>query len=236
MVVGHPVADPETGAAHACGHNAQVAGMLGAAMGLLDAGAFEHLAGRVAFIGVPAEEYGDVEWRVAQRDAGRLEFLGGKPEMLRLGHLDDVDMAHDDPRHPAARGGQAGGPDVQQRLRGEDGALRRPRLARGRRPAPGHQRALRGPDRPHGHQRDPGDVPRRGHHPGAPDHHPRRLAGERDPRRGAARDLRAGQVARGHRGRGPQGGPRAAGGGAGARRQAWRSRPCPATCRSAATP
>src|SRR5882672_8926692 len=74
------------------GHNAQVAGMLGAAMGLLEAGAFEHLAGRVAFIGVPAEEYGDVEWRVAQRDAGRLEFMGGKPEMLRLGHLDDVDM------------------------------------------------------------------------------------------------------------------------------------------------
>ena len=93
VVAGHPVADPETGAAHACGHNAQVAGMLGAAMGLLEAGAFDHLAGRVAFFGVPAEEYGDVEWRVAQRDAGRLEFLGGKPEMLRLGHLDDVDMA-----------------------------------------------------------------------------------------------------------------------------------------------
>jgi len=92
VVVGHPVADPETGAAHACGHNAQVAGMLGAAMGLLEAGAFDHLAGRVAFVGVPAEEYGDVEWRVAQRDAGRLEFMGGKPEMLRLGHLDDIDM------------------------------------------------------------------------------------------------------------------------------------------------
>ena len=29
VVPGHPVADPETGAAHACGHNAQVAGMLG---------------------------------------------------------------------------------------------------------------------------------------------------------------------------------------------------------------
>ncbi len=93
VVVGHPVADPETGAAHACGHNAQVAAMLGAAMGLLDAGAFDHLSGRVAFIGVPAEEYGDVAWRVSQRNEGKLEFLGGKPEMLRLGHLDDVDMA-----------------------------------------------------------------------------------------------------------------------------------------------
>lgn len=93
VVTGHPVADPETGAAHACGHNAQVAGMLGAIMGLLDAGAFEHLAGKVAFFAVPAEEYGDVEWRVRQRNEGRLEFLGGKPELLRLGHFDDVDLA-----------------------------------------------------------------------------------------------------------------------------------------------
>jgi amidohydrolase len=30
---------------------------------------------------------------VAQARAGRLEFLGGKPELLRLGHFDDVDMA-----------------------------------------------------------------------------------------------------------------------------------------------
>jgi len=93
VVAGHPVADPRTGAAHACGHNAQVAGMLGAAMGLLSAKAFEHLAGRVVFFAVPAEEYGDVAWRVEQARAGKLEFLGGKPELLRLGHFDDVDLA-----------------------------------------------------------------------------------------------------------------------------------------------
>jgi amidohydrolase len=93
VVAGHPVADPATGAAHACGHNAQVAGLLGAAMGLVGAKAFEHLAGRVVFFAVPAEEYGDVAWRVEQARAGRLEFLGGKPELLRLGHFDDVDMA-----------------------------------------------------------------------------------------------------------------------------------------------
>src|SRR6185503_3905345 len=93
VVHGHPIADPKTGAAHACGHNAQVAGMLGAAMGLLDAGAFEHLAGRVAFVAVPAEEYGDIDWRVEQVKAGKLEFLGGKPEMLRLGVLDDINLS-----------------------------------------------------------------------------------------------------------------------------------------------
>jgi amidohydrolase len=93
VVTGHPEADPQTGAAHACGHNAQVAGLLGCAMGLVDAGVTEHLAGRVAFFAVPAEEYGDVEWRVSQARAGKLEFLGGKPELLRLGHFDDVDLA-----------------------------------------------------------------------------------------------------------------------------------------------
>src|SRR3990170_1209361 len=36
---------------------------------------------------------GDVEWRVQQARTGKLEFLGGKPELLRLGHFDDVDMA-----------------------------------------------------------------------------------------------------------------------------------------------
>ncbi|MBI2205024.1 MAG: amidohydrolase [Candidatus Rokubacteria bacterium] len=93
VVHGHPVADPATGAAHACGHNAQVAGLLGAAMGLADARAFDHLAGRVVVFAVPAEEYGDIDWRVEQVRAGRLEFLGGKPELLRLGHFDDVELS-----------------------------------------------------------------------------------------------------------------------------------------------
>jgi amidohydrolase len=93
VVAGHPEADPQTGAAHACGHNAQVAGLLGAAMGIIDAHVADHLSGRVVFFAVPAEEYGDVEWRVSQARAGKLEFLGGKPELLRLGHLDDVDLS-----------------------------------------------------------------------------------------------------------------------------------------------
>src|SRR5262247_790656 len=92
-VTGHPKADPETGAAHACGHNAPIVRMLGAAMGLIEAQAFDHLAGRVAFFAVPAEEGGDIEWRQAQIAAGRLEFPCGKQELMRLGHFDDVDLA-----------------------------------------------------------------------------------------------------------------------------------------------
>ena len=89
----HPAADPRTGVAHACGHNTQVAHMLGVAMALLDADLGDQLAGQVAFIAVPAEEYVELEWRREQMRAGRIEFLGGKPELLRLGHLDDVDLA-----------------------------------------------------------------------------------------------------------------------------------------------
>jgi metal-dependent amidase/aminoacylase/carboxypeptidase family protein len=51
------------------------------------------LAGNVLFVAVPAEEYVDLEWRSEQAHAGRLEFLGGKAELLRLGVLDEVDMA-----------------------------------------------------------------------------------------------------------------------------------------------
>jgi amidohydrolase len=110
VVAGHPEGDPATGAAHACGHNAQIAGLLGAAMGLLDAKALDHLAGRIAFLAVPAEEYGDIEWRVAQARAGKLEFLGGKPELLRLGHFDDVDLAMMIHTTPRAEEGKAGVP------------------------------------------------------------------------------------------------------------------------------
>src|SRR5438128_5001400 len=62
-------------------------------MGLLDGKALPSLAGRLVFFAVPAEEYGDVEWRVTQAREGKLEFLGGKPELLRLGHFDDVDLS-----------------------------------------------------------------------------------------------------------------------------------------------
>ncbi len=111
VVAGHPEADPATGAAHACGHNAQIAGLLGAAIGLVEAKAFEHLAGRLVFFAVPAEEYGDIEWRVAQARAGRLEFLGGKPELLRLGHFDDVDLAMMIHTTSRAEDGKAGVPE-----------------------------------------------------------------------------------------------------------------------------
>ena len=93
IVPGHPHADPETGAAHACGHHAQIGAMLAAAIGLQAPGVMDALSGRVALMAVPAEEYVEIEYRNDLRRAGAVEFLGGKPEFIRLGHLDDVDAA-----------------------------------------------------------------------------------------------------------------------------------------------
>ena len=81
------------------------------------------------------------------------------------------------------------------------------------------------------HQRAPRDVPRRGHDPRAPDHHPRRLAGERDPGRGAAGDLRARADRGGDPRRQQEGRPRAPGRRAGAGRQGRDRDAARATCR-----
>ena len=89
----HPLADKHTGAAHSCGHNAQVAGMLGVAMGLQAVQAQDLLAGEIVLFAVPAEEFIDVEERLRRRDRGEIEFLLGKPELVAKGHFDDIDMA-----------------------------------------------------------------------------------------------------------------------------------------------
>ena len=88
----HPHADPQTGAAHSCGHFAQIASMIGAAYGLKASGVMEELSGDVAFMAVPAEEAVELEWRNEQILQGRISYIGGKQEFVKLGALDDVDM------------------------------------------------------------------------------------------------------------------------------------------------
>ncbi len=88
----HPDANPQTGAVHACGHNVQVASMVGAAMGILDSGILGELCGKIHFIAVPAEEYIEVDFRKELKGRGIISYLGGKPEFLRRGFFDDVDI------------------------------------------------------------------------------------------------------------------------------------------------
>ena len=93
LVSTHPLADPVTHAAHACGHNAQLAGLMGAAIALTNPEVLRSLSGRVIFIAVPAEEYVEIEYRHNLVRDGKLEFLAGKAEFIALGELDDVDLA-----------------------------------------------------------------------------------------------------------------------------------------------
>ena len=72
-VLGHPHADPETSAAHACGHHCQIAMMIGVGVGLQAPGVLDSLSGRVTLMAVPAEEYIEVEYRDDLRREGKIE-------------------------------------------------------------------------------------------------------------------------------------------------------------------
>ena len=97
----------ETGAAHCCGHHAQLAGVYGAAIALSDPRVAEALDGQLLFMGVPAEEYGELEWKKQLMREGRIAYGGGKCELIRIGAFDDVQVcvAH----HTGFEGIQLGG-------------------------------------------------------------------------------------------------------------------------------
>ena len=88
----HPNADPITGVAHACGHHAQMAAMIGCAIAMADPDVQKCLEGTVNFLAVPAEEYIDADKRARLKNES-IEFCCGKSEMIRTGVFDDTDIA-----------------------------------------------------------------------------------------------------------------------------------------------
>ena len=99
-----PMSDPVTGAAHCCGHNVQIANLVAVAMAVKDVDAMKYLGGDLVLFAVPAEEYVEIEYRNKLREEKKIEFLGGKAQIIAEGGFDDVDMAlqmHVDPAtHP----------------------------------------------------------------------------------------------------------------------------------------
>ena len=81
------------GASHTCGHNIQIAGMLGVAVGLIKSGVYKELDGKIDFIATPAEEFIELAYRSELKKEGHIKFFGGKQELIRKGAFDDVDMA-----------------------------------------------------------------------------------------------------------------------------------------------
>ena len=89
----HPFADQGNGAAHACGHHVQIASLMGSLIGLKSTGVMDSLAGRVIPFAVPAEEFIDLEWRLKLKEEGKIEFLGGKQELIKRDEFRDMQMA-----------------------------------------------------------------------------------------------------------------------------------------------
>ncbi|MDO5562159.1 MAG: amidohydrolase [Synergistaceae bacterium] len=89
----HPQADPITGASHSCGHNLQTSIVLAVAAALAKTGLMSELSGSVSLMGTPAEEFIEITHRKEMRDNGEIYYFCGKPEFIRLGEFDNVDMA-----------------------------------------------------------------------------------------------------------------------------------------------
>lgn len=88
----HPKADPTTGVAHACGHHAQMAAMIGTAIAMADPAVREKMSGSLTFMAVPAEEYIDADKRLRLKEKG-IQFCCGKSELIRTGAFDKTDIA-----------------------------------------------------------------------------------------------------------------------------------------------
>ena len=88
----HKYANPETQGAHCCGHHAQLAGVIGAAIALTNPEVKEKLDGQVVLFAVPAEEYGEIEFKNKLTDEGKIKYGSGKCELIRIGAFDDIDL------------------------------------------------------------------------------------------------------------------------------------------------
>ncbi|MBR0139629.1 MAG: M20/M25/M40 family metallo-hydrolase [Firmicutes bacterium] len=91
LVPNCPTADPVTGAAHCCGHNAQAASVVGVAYALKESGIMKELDGDIVLMHVPSEEFVELEYRKGLIDQGKISLAGGKQEFVKLGVMDGID-------------------------------------------------------------------------------------------------------------------------------------------------
>ncbi len=89
----HKEANPQTGAVHSCGHNAQCAALVGIAATLKEPGILDKFCGKIRLCAVPAEELLEIEYRTGLMQEGKIKYFGGKSEFLSRGYFDGVDIA-----------------------------------------------------------------------------------------------------------------------------------------------
>lgn len=83
----------QLGAVHCCGHNAQIAGMLGCAIGIVKSEVLKYLDGKIDFLAVPAEEGIELKHRKYLQNNKMITYVGGKQELIHKGYFDDVNIA-----------------------------------------------------------------------------------------------------------------------------------------------
>ncbi|MEC0094039.1 M20/M25/M40 family metallo-hydrolase [Paenibacillus macquariensis] len=88
----HWNADANTGAAHNCGHYTQVAIALALYKVLFETKQYEAFDYTLTFVFIPAEEYLDLKYREELKRDNVITYYGGKPEAMKLGIFDDIDI------------------------------------------------------------------------------------------------------------------------------------------------
>ena len=86
-------AESVNGMAHLCGHHAQCAALLGIAAALKEPGALDGLSGSIRLMLVPSEELVQISFRDELKAKGVIRYFGGKPEFMRRGFFDDVNLS-----------------------------------------------------------------------------------------------------------------------------------------------
>lgn len=87
----HLDSDRDTGAVHACGHNVMVADILTIIKVFSEIKIMDSLSGKISFLIVPAEEYGDMDYRLNLIRDKIISYPTGKSEMINRGFFDDID-------------------------------------------------------------------------------------------------------------------------------------------------
>lgn len=87
--LGHKYANKDdNNAAHACGHSSQCTSMAGVMSLLKD----ESFKGKVTLFFTPAEEYTDIPYRDSLIKNHKIDYIGGKQNMIMKGLFDDLDV------------------------------------------------------------------------------------------------------------------------------------------------
>lgn len=90
--VNHPLANEEDYAAHSCGHNSQMALMLGAFKAIYNSGILKDIDGKVSLIAAPAEEFVDFDYRLNLIKEGNIKAFSGKQNLILEGAFDNIDI------------------------------------------------------------------------------------------------------------------------------------------------